>query len=512
MNTSGTTNVEMPIAVLAGAPARMQADNEQRGAVVPPPSSKANARWVALSQAARILSQLASVALLSRLLQPEDYGLMAMAMVVSNCAYLFRDMGTAAAIIQKDRLSPAMVDTVHWTNVALGLLIGAIVLLAAPVVAAAFHAPDLEPLLRVLALVFPLSSFGVSRQALFERESKFSLVAFAEVLASFLGLAVALVLAWGGAGVWSLVAQVFVASAVLTAVFAAASGYRPALSWQRAQFKALLGFSGHLTLFNCVNYLSRNADSMVIGRLLGTAPLGIYSMAYRLMLFPVQNMTWVATRALFPVMSRHQNANAEIARLYLKSIAFIAFLTAPMMAGLAALREPFVTLVFGERWNAVAQVIAWLAPAGFIQSVVSASGTLFMAKGKTDGLFRLGVAGAVVQIAAFTAGSHWGINGVAGWYLTANVILAIPVLHFSTRLIGLGMGDVLRAIWRPVALGLALFILLSVADKAMANAGISLMPRFCSLVLAGALAYALGGYAFAREQFRDLFRFLRVAP
>src|SRR3954470_12473377 len=115
-----------------------------------------NARWVALSQGARVLAQLVSMTVLARLLAPNAYGLMALAAIVTNLAYLFRDMGTGAALIQASAVTPKMASTVYWSSVALGLLIELAIAGTAPLMAQLFHEPQLSPVLLLLAVVFPV--------------------------------------------------------------------------------------------------------------------------------------------------------------------------------------------------------------------------------------------------------------------------------------------------------------------------------------------------------------------
>lgn len=469
-------------------------------------SNFSNTRWVALSQGARVLSQLVSMTVLARLLAPDAYGLMALAAVVTNLAYLFRDMGTGAALIQAAAVSPRMAATVHWSNVGLGMLIGVAIVASAPLMAHAFSEPQLANVLYLLALVFPVTAVGVVHQALLERESKFSVVAGAEIAAAVAGLATALVMAWRGFGVFSLVAQMIVATLVSTSIIVLRSSFKPGRHWELAEFKSIAGFSGNLSLFNLVLYVSRNADSMVVGRMLGSAALGVYSMAYRLMLFPLQNMTFVAARVLFPVMSRKQGEgdSAEVAALFLRTLGFIAFLTAPLMAGLFCLREPFVQVMLGPQWQSAPSLLAWLAPVGFIQSLVSSTGTVLMARGSTGLMLRLGLVGAVLQVGAVMLGASWGIQGVAAAYLAANVLNAVPALYFSGRLIGVGLGAVLRSVGPAVAASLLMVLALQACTPLVAQAVRSPLPALLVLVAIGVAAYAAAGVVLLRPQLLSL--------
>ncbi len=471
-------------------------------------STISNARWVALSQAARVASQLISMTVLARLLAPDAYGLMALAAIITNLAYLFKDMGTAAAVIQAREVSPVMASTVHWTNVGLGLAIGLAVAVSAPVMARLFHEPGLAKVLYFLALVFPMTGLTVLHQALMERESKFALVATAEIAAALVGLMVALLLAWRGAGVLSLVFQIVAASAVSSALIIFRSDFRPGRHWNVGEFKAIAGFSGHLSLFNVLLYVSRNADGMVIGRMLGTATLGVYSMAYRVMLFPLQNMSFVASRVLYPIMSRKQDAVSEVASLYLRALGFIVFLTAPLMAGLFALRTPFVHVLLGDKWQGAAIILAWLAPVGFIQSVVSTTGTVLMARGSTALMLRLGVLGTALQVCAFVIGARWGIEGVACAYLIANILNALPALYFSARLIGVGPIALARcmapAVCAALFMAAAVMTLRAPVEAALPNA----LLAFVALVAIGALVYGATSLVLLQPQLLSLRAFL----
>jgi O-antigen/teichoic acid export membrane protein len=465
-----------------------------------------NARWVALGQVVRVALQLIGVAILSRILAPRDFGLVAMALVVANFANLVRDLGTGSAVIQRDDLDEETKQTAYWFSVGLGVVLGIGIASLAPLLSMAFKAPDLTGILVILSLTFPMASLGSVHQALLERNSRFNVVARIETVSGVLGLGVGLILAQLGAGAYSLVGQLLTAATVSSFQLSRASGWRPRWAWNADSLRAIWKFSGRLAAFNLVNYFSRNADSMIIGRFLGPGVLGAYSLAYRLMLFPVQNLTSVASRALFPVMSRHQNPGTETANLYLRTLSVIATITAPMMAGLFALRDIFVPAVLGSQWSAVIDIISWLAPTGFVQSLVSTVGTVFMARGRTDILFRLGVVGAVVQISSFLIGIRWGAVGVAQCYFVANLVNAWPCLGTALRLVERTMVDMLARVWRPMAAAAVMAALLLAMKNQLIFQTIPGVPRLIALSVIGALIYTSLIAVFARTATKDVLR------
>ncbi|AYC18276.1 Teichuronic acid biosynthesis protein TuaB [Dickeya dianthicola] len=396
-----------------------------------------NTKWVALSQGFKVAVQLLNIVVLARLIPPGEYGLMAMALVVTNFAILVRDLGTAAAIIQRQDLEEKTINAIFWLNVAMGLVIAVTVIASSPVISYLFHESRLIFILCLLSISFPLASTSSAHLALLEKRSRFREIAFIEISSSATAVTIAIVLAYMNWGVYSLVMQSIIMALMSTIQLWLKSDWRPTtkkiFDWH--EIKNLLGFSGNLTLFNFINYFSRNADSMIIGHYLSSAVLGAYSLAYRIMLFPVQNMTFVASRALFPIFSEHQKDNEKLRESYYSTLQFILLIVLPLMTGLAVLSEPFVNLVFGEKWHLTASILTWLAPTGIIQAVLSTSGTVFMAKGRTDVLMKLGIVGMILQVSAFVLGVNFGILNFAKFYFIANLINFVPVMWSVMRMI-----------------------------------------------------------------------------
>jgi O-antigen/teichoic acid export membrane protein len=446
-------------------------------------------RWVAVSQAARVIAQLVSVAVLARLLPPASYGVMAMAMTVTNLAYLFRDLGTATAIIQRKDVADDLLCAIYWLNICLALTIGAVLVAVAVPVAHLYKEPQLAAIIATLALAFPLSGIGTVQQALLERESRFRTVARIETISAACGLALAVGLALAGAGVWSLVGQMLLSTSLTAVQVALAAPWRPRRVFPFKALREVAGFGAHISLFQGLIYLERNADNMIIGRMLGSAALGLYAMAYKIMLFPLQNITGVATRALLPAMSRRQGSLAEIGDLYLRATSAIAMVTAPMMAGLYFLREPFVLLALGPRWMPMAALLKWMAVVGFVQSITASTGAVFLSLGRARLMLGLGLYGSVLQVGSFVIGVQWGIEGVAASYCVANLLnflpaslLAMSLLQVTPRAAGL-------AVAKPMAAAACMLLALWVLDGMLAPYKVSMAAGFAISVMAGAAVY-----------------------
>jgi PST family polysaccharide transporter len=432
-----------------------------------------------------------------------------MALVVTGFAELVRDMGTASALIQKEDLNDDTILTSFWFTLALGAVLGILVAASAPLLALAFNAPKLTGILLLLALSFPILGSTTVHQALLERRSRFPLLARIEAVAGLSALGVGVIGAHLGAGAYSLVLQTMTYAAVSSAQLWIASDLRPRWLWSREELRGIRRFSDYLVGFSVINYLSANADKMLIGRFLGADSLGPYSLAYRIILFPIQNLTRVAARALYPIMSRQQSVPEEMAVLYLRTLSVIAFITAPMMAGLFVLRELFVLVVLGNKWTLVGDILAWLCLLAFAKSLTCTTGSVLMARGRTDVLLYLGIAGALLEVPAFIIGLSWGVTGVAAGYCIATSISSVWDFYFVLRVLGQGVAGFIRSVWTPVVLSGAMALIVWACKTYLPLGTMAPPAQLVALVLVGAVSYIALAGAFARHSLRDVFRLFR---
>ena len=417
---------------------------------------------------------------LAHILTPKAYGVVGMARLATGFIDIFRDLGTAAAIIQREQLTEELLSTVFWANLLLGLASSAIVALIAPEIAYFFKEPTTKAITQVLALGFILSSFGSVHASLLARSMAFKTIAAAEGIAAVLGTAIAIPMALLGAGVWSLAIPPLVVTASSTIFFWLYKPWRPKLCFHWKELKSISSYSLNLSGFNTVNYFSRNADNAIVGRFLGAFELGFYQLAYNIMLYGVQNVTHVLGRVLFPAFAKLQNDNTRFRQAYTRAVPMIAVITFPAMAGLMAVAKPLVLALLGAKWLPVATLLTILAPVGLVQSVISTTGNIYYAKGRTDLLLRWGIFSTVVFVISFFSGLRWGINGVATGYLIASILLAYPVFSIPFRLIGLSMSDFLEPLWPIVGCSVTMAICVRLIGFALGQYN----PRIQLLVLA----------------------------
>lgn len=382
--------------------------------------------WSGLSTIGRQVLTIASVATVARLLGPRAYGVIGMANLLIVFILYFRDLGTGSAIVQRRHVSDSLLSSLFWVNCCFGFVLSSMVAIASPLAAEFFKTPELIPILCVLAFSFWLSCCSVTQMSMLIREMRFRALATTDLSAALASYMVALTFAYRGFGVWALVFANLANSTVTLTGYGLASGWKPKWEFNLPEVRSIAKYSLNLSGFGLMNYFSRNADNITVGRVLGQAPLGVYQMAYNLMLTPIQNISAVISQATFPAFARIQDDNERFRQAYVRSCMLIALITFPVLAGLGVVADPMIRAILGERWVGAIGIFHILAPVGLFQSVYTTTGQIYQVKGRTDWMFRFGVASSALLVASFLLGVHWGIKGVAVSYCLVFLLLIMP--------------------------------------------------------------------------------------
>lgn len=468
-------------------------------------------RDASIGRAGQQVLQFAFTIALVRLLSPADFGVVALCSVITGFITLLGDLGTSAAIVQRRELNERLLSSVWLLNVGVGVGAAALLALGSGPLARALGNADAAGVIRGLALVFPVRSLALVHGALLQRDLRFGTVARSEVygtLAGGLAAVGAALLSWGP---WALVTQQMVATTVSGVVMALGAAWVPRARPSRAELRGIASFTANLSAYNTVYYVARNADNLLIGRFLGAAPLGVYDIGYRTVLYPLRNVSNVVSTVAYPVLSRRQDDDAGLLRGYLRIVRSICLVTFPMLAILAFLSPEFVGVVYGAKWTELVPVLAVLAPVGALQSVSATVIILYQSKARTDLLLRVGLIESAVIVGGFVVGLRWGVLGVAVSYLITNLLLLYPIILVPMRLVNARARDFFGAIWRPAALAAVAGVCAYAAGLWQPLHGASLVVQLVVLSIVGATVYLVLGLAFLRDDIDWLARRLREA-
>jgi PST family polysaccharide transporter len=468
--------------------------------------------WTGGGQIVRQVIQVLTSIALARLLVPDDFGLLGMALVFTGFAQLFLDFGIGMAIIQAREIKPKALSSCFWTNLGITLTTVLVLILASPLIAAFYNRSDLMLVVIALALSLLVSGSGVVSSALLSRNMQFDRVAKAQVIGTVVGATAAVYCAWIGLGVWSLVVQQLAGFSAVTALVMLYARWRPRLEYSWGAISEMISFGARVFGSGVLNFAQRNSDSMLIGKFLGSGPLGYYSLAYQLMLYPLGQVSGVIVRVLFPTLSRLQGDMERFRSAYLKAVSAIALVTFPMMAGLFAVSEDFVHVVFGEKWLPMLPVLRILCWVGMAQSIGTTVGLIYLSLGRVKLLFRMNLLFTPLILVSFVAGLSWGIEGVATAYAGITFSLLYVTLGVAFRLSAISFREFHEVLIRPFGSSIFMLACVSALSYGLIHwSGSPAMLRLALCIVIGVLSYAGATLALNTQQCLELLRLAREA-
>ncbi len=465
--------------------------------------------WSALSRIIIHVFQIITLIILARLLIPAEFGLITSSLVVIGFLNIFKDLGISAAIIQRQETTEEFLSSIYWIVLAIGIAMNILLYISAHPIAEFYNAEELTNILKVLSFSFPVTSLTIMQQTLLEKELRFKQIAIYETTAVVVASVCAITLAYLGYGVWSLVIQSLANAVTLSFILWVKSSFKPKFLFSFSEIKSIYNFSMNLSGFNIVNYFVRNADYVLIQKYLGEEQLGYYNIAYRMMLYPLQNITSVFSRVMFPVYSKLQGDNHKIREMYVELANNIALVSFPLMLGVTASADILVRSLLGEKWLHTVPLLILLAPVGMIQSVYTPAGTIFKAKGRTDIWFKWGLLTGVIFITAFVIGLKWGIFGVAIGYLIANLVTIYPGLSIPFKLIGLRVSDFVKSFRNTFIISFSMFILIFSVKILLINY-LTSIELFTLLIILSLLFYVPASFKFNRKNVDEFLTIIKA--
>jgi PST family polysaccharide transporter len=438
-------------------------------------------------QIARIVVQVCSLAVLSRLLDPGDYGLVALVLAVVALGEVFRDFGLSAAAVQAKSLTRHQRDALFWLNATLGGALTVVTVLAAPLVAFAFGQPELAPITRVLALTFVINGCATQYRAHLQRGLRFSWLAGADVAAQVVGVGLGIGLALAGAGYWALVAQQLGQALAGLLLLVLVARWLPGLPRRGAGVRPLVRFGSHYVAGQLVAYVGKNVDSLVVGARFGPVSLGFYNRAYSALMGPLGQLRAPTTTVALPVLSRLQDDESRFGAYVQRGQVALGYTFLPVIAIAAGAADPLVRILLGDKWLAVVPIFSALAFAAVFDTLPYVGFWVYLSRGLTAQLLRFTTAVTGLRVACIVVGSGWGAVGVAVGIAVATGLAWPLSLWRLSRLTPIPLGGLVRG-------GLRILAFAALAALAAWAASRALGTWHPVVQLAGAFAAGGGVY------------------
>ncbi len=408
----------------------------------------------------RLVSQFVAIPILARLLSPEEYGLVAIAMPFALFAMMVADAGIGMSLVRTPASERVAWSTCFWLSTLLGAGLALLMAALSPLAASIFNQPQLAPMMIALAFVVLAQSIHLIPVAALQQAHRFQTIAFVEVFSTASGIGTALYMAYHGYGAWSLIGQQIAIFAVKVTFICALSPFRPLLTFDKHQVREHMLFGRNVLGNAMVNYFGRSADNWIVGKMLGATLVGFYSMAFLFARLPQQIVSGPLQFVMYPQLAKMKEDTAGIARIFLLMTRILAILIFPAMGMIAAAHAPIFSTLLSEKWMQAGAIFSILAAACAVQAVLSISETVMFSLNRTDVQLRASTEYAVLWIGALALAVSHGITATAITFTLCTLTYQLRYLSLMLPLIKLSMRDYFATYGVPLiatAIGIAIY-------------------------------------------------------
>ncbi len=443
-----------------------------------------------------------SMAVLARLLTPADFGHIAMATVITELAAVFANFGFGAILVQRLRISRIQIDTMHWSALALGLILTTLVFALSFFAALFFEDEQVGPLLRVLCLAFILEELTMVPRSLLARRMQFKFDFYVQSGMLIARASVSILMALGGWGVWSLVGGALVGSLVQAIAYQALTRY-----WPRFKFSAVFlrstwrtngGYFGNGILF----YINANLDFLLIGKTLGATLLGQYQNARSLTDEIRARMVQPVQRVLFPAFSAIQNDPARFQDGILRSGRLLALAFIPVGFGIAAVAPELVRVLYGAQWLPMIPVLQVISIATGLSAPTYIGSPIFNATNRVELSFKLYLISTIIAAVFMLVGSYWGLMGVS-WSRLAIAAVGLVFFRIALGLVNMNVTHLWQIMGGPTIAAGLMWGLIGIVRHPLNDWTADQVIQLPLLVGFGVIAYVAASLVLSRAHVRD---------
>jgi PST family polysaccharide transporter len=411
------------------------------------------ALFVASGGAVDFLLRFGAIAILARLLVPEDFGLLAMVMAVTAIVDGFRDLGLSTATIQRRDITHQQVTNLFWINSLAGAAFAGLFSALSPLIARFFHDGRLVGITIALSTTFVWGGLSAQHEALMNRQIKQGELAAIRTLASVLSLVVAVVLARRGWGYWALVWREVVRTATNSLGVWIRCPWVPGWPRRGADTGSLMRFGTDLSMTHLLTSFIGNIDRLLVGRFFGPAQVGIYRQAQQLLMVPVDQLNAPITAVAQPALSALHDDPARYRRYYDRIAFFVSFVTVPLGVFVAVYAQEIVLLALGRGWGQATPFIRIFGIAAAIRPAIATSAIVLITCGFSTRYLQLALIHGGLLALLLSLGVGWGAEGVAAAHVLTTVVFMLPKLHYSFLGSPVTLRGFLGAIRVPVVAG-----------------------------------------------------------
>ncbi len=428
--------------------------------------------------------------LLARLLEPADFGLVALASVFIAFMQIFIDQGFTDAIVQREELEPEHLNTAFFVNLGVGVLLTMFGIFCSGFVSKLLKETKLIPILQWLSVSFVFGGLRGVQLGILRRNLNFKSLAIQSVISSIAGGVIGVTMALLGYGVWSLVGQNLASGLVGVVLLWILSNWRPGSKVSKRHFKDLFGFGIHRLGGQVLTFFSTRSDDFLIGVFLGPVALGYYSVAYRVLLIMRQLLTSTFTLVALPAFSKLQKEPQRLTKAYTEATGLLSLVAFPVFLGLSILAPEVVRGLFGEQWIPSVPVMQVLCFVGIVQSTSFLNATVIVSMGCPSWQLAIAFLNTLANVVAFAIVVKWGILAVAAAFVVRAYLLYPLQLWVVKKLIPMKFITYLAQYKTPAITTLLMIVVVQISKPVVSVIG-NLQSELLVYVLLGAFLYVL---------------------
>ncbi|KUG07189.1 lipopolysaccharide biosynthesis protein [Solirubrum puertoriconensis] len=444
-------------------------------------------KWTTGASITTALLQVGYTAVMARLLTPAEFGLVALAGVILRFGSYFAQMGMEQAIIQKPDITTEDVRAAFTSSALLGALFSAILVVGAPLAVTFFHEPKVVPVVRVLALGLFLTGLNATALSLLRRQMRFQTLAIIEVAAYVLSYGgIGIGMAWAGFGVWALVGAQVGQLLLLTIMAFVAARHSVMLIFRWEVYRPLVAYGSRMSAISFLEFLTGSLDTLLIGRLLNAAALGLYSRAWMLIGLPIYLLTSSIAKVIFPSFSQLQDDRPKLREVYLSSIMLVGAIVMPTCAGAAMAAPEIVLVMLGPKWLEAAPILQMVCVAFSMSMVTMFAGVVCDATATLTPKLVLNIGYTALLPLLFVIMAPYGLVGVASAVVMGEVVRTILYMSLMNRVLAVSPVAVLRSYVPGLTMATVVAVVLGLVMYGLRSAGAPLPVRFGLALLTGA--------------------------
>jgi len=438
---------------------------------------------------------------LARLLTPEEFGLVGMAMVFITVSQVFIDVGFASALIQNQNTTKLSYSSIFWLNLSLGLLLSVLFFFLAPIAGDFYNNQEITSLVRWLSLIFVFNSCDIVQMAILRQKLDFKTLSVRKIIANLVGGVAGVIFALLGFGIYSLVIQQLIAALLGTVLLWSTSDWRPDFRFSFAEVRKFTGYSTYVFFDRFFSAISQRLDIIVIGKVLSPATLGFYTRAVSLQNQVTTYSSSSISKVFFPVLSKLQDEHLEFSRIYFKVISLVSFISFGLTGLLYIIGQDIIILLFGKKWIPSITIFQILILSACNYPLNSMMINAFMSKGRSKQNFYIGLFRKSIRLIPLYLAYSQGIIAFCIGMVTVSYLLTIMNIVFLKKYTGLSLKTHFQKIFEGI---IPLVLLISIFEI-LQPTSIILRLMMALLFLATYVLYnkliGMEGYQFIKSNF-----------